>query len=54
MNLMLNTIEAMEDSGGELMVKSQLRDAQLLFSVTDTGVGLPNENPKKVSFHELL
>jgi hypothetical protein len=24
MNLMLNTIETMEDSGGELMVKSQL------------------------------
>jgi len=48
MNLMLNAIEAMEDSGGELMVKSQLRDAQLLFSVTDTGVGLPNENVEQI------
>jgi len=29
MNLMLNGIEAMEDSGGELTVKSQLQDGQL-------------------------
>ncbi len=43
MNLMLNAIEAMKDSGGELMVKSQLQDGQLQFSVSDTGVGLPTE-----------
>jgi PAS domain S-box-containing protein len=43
MNLMLNAIEAMQDSGGELTVKSQLRDGQLQFSVSDTGVGLPSE-----------
>jgi len=41
MNLMLNAIEAMKDSGGELTVKSQLQDGQLLFSVSDTGPGLP-------------
>jgi signal transduction histidine kinase len=41
MNLMLNGIEAMEDSGGELTVKSQLQDGQLRFSVSDTGPGLP-------------
>jgi PAS domain S-box-containing protein len=44
MNLMLNAIEAMKDSGGELTVKSHLRDGQLQFSVSDTGVGLPTEN----------
>jgi PAS domain S-box-containing protein len=43
MNLMLNAIEAMKDSGGELTVKSQLQDGQLQFSVSDTGVGLPGE-----------
>jgi PAS domain S-box-containing protein len=43
MNLMLNAIEAMKDSGGELTVKSQLQDSRLKFSVTDTGVGLPAE-----------
>jgi PAS domain S-box-containing protein len=41
MNLMLNAIEAMKDSGGELTVKSQLQDGQLQFSVSDTGPGLP-------------
>jgi PAS domain S-box-containing protein len=43
MNLMLNSIEAMKDSGGELTVKSGLQDGQLQFSVSDTGVGLPAE-----------
>jgi PAS domain S-box-containing protein len=43
MNLMVNGIEAMKDSGGELTVKSQLQDGQLQFSVSDTGVGLPTE-----------
>jgi PAS domain S-box-containing protein len=44
MNLMMNGIEAMPDTGmgGELSVKSQLaEDGQLLISVSDTGVGLP-------------
>jgi PAS domain S-box-containing protein len=41
MNLMLNAIEAMRDEGGELTVKSQWQDGQLLFSVSDTGPGLP-------------
>jgi PAS domain S-box-containing protein len=41
MNLMLNAIEAMNESGGELTVRSQLQDGQLLFSVSDTGPGLP-------------
>src|SRR6202021_854263 len=48
MNLMLNGIEAMEDSGGELTVKSELQDGQLQFSVSDTGVGLPAEKMDQV------
>jgi PAS domain S-box-containing protein len=45
MNLMLNGIEAMLDTSGELSIKSQLaEDGQLLISVTDTGAGLPTEN----------
>jgi signal transduction histidine kinase len=43
MNLMLNAIEAMKESGGELTVKSEQQDGQLQFSVSDTGVGLPTE-----------
>jgi PAS domain S-box-containing protein len=41
MNLMLNAIEAMASSGGELAVKSELRDSLIQFSVSDTGLGLP-------------
>jgi len=48
MNLMLNAIEAMKDSGGELTVKSQLQDGHLQFSVSDTGVGLPTEKGEEI------
>jgi PAS domain S-box-containing protein len=42
MNLMLNGIEAMKDTGGVLTVKSQLgEDGQIQISVHDTGPGLP-------------
>jgi PAS domain S-box-containing protein len=42
MNLMLNAIEAMKDTGGELTIKSRLNpDGWLLVSISDTGVGLP-------------
>jgi len=48
MNLVLNAIEAMRDSGGELTVKSQRQDGQLQFSVSDTGVGLPTEKMDQI------
>jgi PAS domain S-box-containing protein len=48
MNLMLNGIEAMKDSGGELTVKSERQDGQLQFSVSDTGVGLPVEKMDQI------
>ena len=49
MNLMLNGIEAIRDTGGELSIKSQLReDGQLLISVTDNGVGLPAEKADQI------
>jgi PAS domain S-box-containing protein len=45
MNLMLNGIEAMQKEGGELSVASQRTpDDQALVSVSDSGVGFPNEN----------
>jgi C4-dicarboxylate-specific signal transduction histidine kinase len=43
MNLMLNAIEAVKDSVGELTVKAELQDDQLQLSVSDKGVGLPIE-----------
>ena len=42
MNLILNGIEAMKDGNGELTITSKsTADAQLLISVSDSGVGLP-------------
>jgi signal transduction histidine kinase len=42
MNLMLNGIEAMKDTGGVLTVKSLLgEDGQICISIHDTGAGLP-------------
>jgi PAS domain S-box-containing protein len=50
MNLMLNGIDAMKGTtdGGELTIKSEACDAQLLISVCDTGVGLPPEQADQI------
>jgi len=49
MNLMLNAIDAMKDTRGELTVSSQMDgDSDLLIAVRDTGVGLPAENPNQI------
>jgi len=49
MNLMLNAIEAMKETGGVLTAKSQLdQDGQVLISVSDTGVGLPAEKADEI------
>jgi PAS domain S-box-containing protein len=49
MNLMLNGIEAMKDTGGELTLKTQLTlDGQLLVSIRDAGVGLPTEKVEEI------
>jgi len=49
MNLMLNAIEAMKDTGGELTIKTELgQEGPLLISVSDTGVGLPAENAEEI------
>ena len=44
MNLMLNAIEAMKDTGGELTIRSGVNpEGHLTVSISDTGVGLPAE-----------
>jgi PAS domain S-box-containing protein len=49
MNLMLNGIEAMKDTRGELTIKSERTDdGQLLISVSDTGLGLPAEGADRI------
>src|ERR1700736_1006666 len=50
MNLMLNGIDAMKEitAGGELIIKSEPGDGQVLVSVSDTGVGLPPEQADQI------
>jgi len=49
MNLMLNSIEAMRETGGVLTVKSELhQDGRVLISVSDTGEGLPAEKASEI------
>ncbi len=49
MNLMLNAIEAMKGTGGELTIGARLNDDRMLqISISDTGVGLPTEDPDEV------
>ena len=49
MNIMLNGIEAMKGTGGELTIKSELyKHGYMLISISDTGVGLPVENADQI------
>jgi signal transduction histidine kinase len=50
MNLMLNGIDAMKGTTGELnlTIKSEAGDGELLISVSDTGVGLPLEQAEQI------
>src|SRR5882762_1266538 len=50
MNLMLNGIDAMKEASGgsELTIKSETGDGQLLISVSDTGVGLPQGQADRI------
>jgi PAS domain S-box-containing protein len=49
MNLILNAIDAMKSSGGEMcVVSSRSKDDLLLISVRDSGVGLPVEGQGRI------
>ena len=50
MNLMLNGVDAMRGTtgGGELTIKSETSDGQLLISVSDTGVGFAPEQAEQI------
>jgi len=49
MNLMLNAIEAMKDTGGEMTIKAKIDSNGLVVtSVSDTGVGVTAENIERI------
>ncbi len=54
MNLMLNAIEAMKDSGGALTIMARPNSqGQIVVSISDAGVGLPQESTEQIfdAFH---
>jgi PAS domain S-box-containing protein len=54
MNLMLNAIEAMKDTGGELTITARPNSqGQIIVSISDSGVGLPQESTEQIfdAFH---
>jgi signal transduction histidine kinase len=54
MNLMLNAIEAMKDTGGTLTITARPNSqGQIIVSISDTGVGLPQESTEQIfdAFH---
>jgi signal transduction histidine kinase len=49
MNLILNGIEAMEESGGELTITSRVApDGEVTICVSDMGSGLSTEHPDQI------
>jgi PAS domain S-box-containing protein len=49
MNLMLNGIEAMKETSGELRVSStRTEHGELLVAVSDSGIGLPDAGPERI------
>jgi PAS domain S-box-containing protein len=49
MNLMLNSIQAMEKTGGVLTIKAQLaQDGRVQISVSDIGIGLPADKAEQI------
>jgi PAS domain S-box-containing protein len=53
LNLMLNAIEAMKDTGGVLTITARPIDGQVLVSISDTGAGLPADDTERLfdAFH---
>ncbi|HEY6340411.1 MAG TPA: ATP-binding protein [Bryobacteraceae bacterium] len=49
MNLLLNALESMKQKEGDLVVRSELTETgEVLISVSDTGVGLPEGNEERI------
>ena len=48
MNLMLNGMEAMSDKGGELKISSRSDRQELMVSVSDTGIGIPDGKMQEI------
>jgi signal transduction histidine kinase len=46
---MLNAIEAMKDTGGDLTIRSRAdSEARLIVSISDTGIGFPTGSAERI------
>jgi two-component system NtrC family sensor kinase len=48
LNIISNAIDAMEKTGGTLGLKTEARDEEVIVRITDTGVGMTQEELKRV------
>jgi len=48
MNLMLNGMEAMSERGGELKIRTRCEPEEVIVSVSDTGVGIPDDKMEHI------
>ncbi len=48
LNIMLNAVQAMDGKGGDLTVETSIGDGNVRVIISDTGIGIPEENLKKV------
>jgi PAS domain S-box-containing protein len=48
LNIIINAIQSMPQDGGKLIVSTQRRNGALELSVSDTGVGIPEENRSRI------
>jgi signal transduction histidine kinase len=48
MNLMVNGMEAMGESGGELMIRTKPAESEVVVSVSDTGVGISDDKLEQI------
>ncbi|HEY7635958.1 MAG TPA: PAS domain-containing protein [Gemmatimonadales bacterium] len=48
MNLMLNGMEAMSEEGGDLTIGTRLQPGEVMVSVRDTGVGIPESQAEHI------
>jgi len=48
LNIMLNAVQAMDGKGGDMTVETSAGDGRVRVIISDTGIGIPEENLKKV------
>ncbi len=48
LNMLINAMDALKDGKGQIEITSKLEDDQVIISIADDGVGIPEENLNKI------